>query len=151
MNKLRKKISTDSHVYTKEKLSMISKDTTAKDPVHHILLAFLLQIDLQLFSDKAGIRNRIFEEICKIIPYTNKNHKNLTELVERFCATITDDEFDANVTIAQFSSLTKVRNLDSKIKNFYFNVIFSFCGYSKLIVSFIQEIKFSSLECQENM
>jgi len=91
MNKLRKKIASEA-AYTKDTLAKISKDTTAKLPLHRAVLPFLLKIDLKMEKEKAAIRNKVFGEICSLIPYTNKNHKNLTELVERFSETVIDED-----------------------------------------------------------
>eukprot|EP00493_Phyllostaurus_siculus_P017239 UN17502 len=51
MNKLRKKIASEA-AYTKDTLAKISKDTTAKLPLHRAVLPFLLKIDLKMEKEK---------------------------------------------------------------------------------------------------
>jgi len=105
LSKLRKKLNADSSTYTKDIIRQISKDTTAKNPLHLKLLPHILKIDFALFNEKAGTRNKIFEEICSLIPYTNKNHKNMTELVERFCETIIHKEDENRVNLTDLEKL----------------------------------------------
>merc|ERR1711879_45254 len=92
---IRKKLASESE-YTSQELKSISTDLRLRKKSHLKLLPFYLNLDLELFGGKAGIRNKIWSQVCSIIPYQNKNHKQLTELIEVYCEKILKENPDPN-------------------------------------------------------